>query len=301
MNISYSVNPRCIDKPEKRWIGTKGWELKSGVPVSEMVRDITHDGFAVNWCEFTGGYRDGDNVLSTWGIGIDIDNETGGVLTLEEAKQHPIYSTATVAYPSPSYGIKGERFRLLWAVPEGIEHAEVRRIQVQLMDYTPGIDKSCKSPHNIWYGNSTGEPFWVNEDVPFPFELHQEIWQAWYDEHGRPKAATVNVLGNNRGRYDRLIHGAVRDYEAEAIRLLKKIPPRGPSGSGTYHGARDALIVLLQKFGPDHTRELCRVANWYGEWDQDKQIDDLWSWLNSCGDTDCPLTWGSLIYLAQQS
>jgi hypothetical protein len=302
MLVSYSVNPNVVDKlPDgEGWKSTRGWEHRPGVDLYELVDDISHKGHSINWCNLIGGYRHKDSVIGlSGGIGIDIDNDDGnGQLTLEAAKAHPIYSTATLCYPSSSYGTKGERFRLLWAFPEGIDPSDARRLQVQLMDYTPGIDKSCKSAHNVWYGNQTLDPFWVNVDTPFPLGNHQEIWQEWKDN--QPVRANTLTSGGS-GLYDPVIHGCFRNYEQEAISLLQKISPRGPAGSGTFPAARDSLIVLLNKFGPSHTKQICERANWRGQWDQDAVIDSLWEWMQDDGAYEGQLGWGTLIHYASQT
>lgn len=318
MNVSYSCNPNIVGKPDEGWRTTRGWQAKTEVDLFELAEDISVKGHPVNWCHFVGGYRQGSNILgNSGGIGIDIDNVPGEPqLTLAEAQEHPVYSTATICYPSPSYGIKGERFRLLWAFPDGgIDPQEGKLLQRELMKYTPGIDTACGSVHNVWYGNQTMEPFWVNVDVPFPLELHRQCLTDWMEAHPTKKTSSSSWSlnsggshGGEIGHYDPIIHGCFRDYEQEAIALLKKIPPRGAAGSGTFQAARDSLIVLLRRFGPERTKTLCREANWIGDWDQEAVIDSLFDWLQDSADFHNSfnvggdsLGWGTLVYHASNN
>ena len=302
-DLHWSTNPNAIGKLPKGqgWRSTKGWEFKSG-PIDELLDDLLVKGQALNWCELAGGYREKGNVLSSWGFGIDIDNDDGSEgLTVEQAREDPVWGSANICYPSPSYGLpgKGERFRLLWFCPEGIDPAEAKSLQVGMMQFTPGIDRACKAAHNVWYGRENTEPFWVNPE----FSFNRPNFDSRLSAHlsTREQRKTPSGVGALRNDYDPIIDGAFEDLEGKAIRLLRRIPQR-VHGGGTYGGAKNTLIILISTFGAELTKELCDRAQWHGEWDRDSVIDSLADWLSDNEpDPDEALGWGYLHWLASDA
>jgi phage/plasmid-associated DNA primase len=105
------------------------------------------------------GPRKSVNFLAIGFAGLDFDHD----LTLEEVLANPfIQQYAFLVYATPSHqkNGNGDRFRVLFELPEPIyEAATYKSLILGLLKKFPQADPSAKDAARIWYGSSQGQQF----------------------------------------------------------------------------------------------------------------------------------------------
>ena len=167
-DYSFSYNPKCLNKPKPN---DKNVDFTSYYSLSgsrDDIKGIVNKGQAISGSVFQKSYRKKENVIKTDLIIADIDDG----LSLEGALENDFIKQYGDVYTTPSHGLKGDRFRVIFFSPVSLTIAEYETILSLINERFLGgvIDANAMECGRGFYGNSKAQWFNTNPHE-LPFEL----------------------------------------------------------------------------------------------------------------------------------
>ena len=290
--LQYSVHP-AIGKNTNNTNLAQGWMVRSSDRLATAEAYLTERGNAFSWGTFEGGHRRMSNLIRLDGIGLDIDNDgkSAGYLTWQQAMADPILGQAWLCYPSPSFRPDRHRFRLLFKLPEPVftrdQFHEVKSILLQLMDLYPTVDKACKDPCRLWYGNPGSLTLFSNPgEGVVPVEQIAEAHAQWVEANPKAIKSSLalnlnkhSIVGadNNEG-FCPAFDGYFRNDPAlvEFIMAKRLVLPFAGRQTDTYQDARPFLYASTAWVGPETVLKAADAADW--TWDNepiDREVERI--------------------------
>lgn len=257
LTVPISVNPNVRNKVPKEGMVAlqKGFQSKT-LCVDDIVNHVL-EGHALvpAWMDVDpegNSLRQNTAFQKAQLVFLDIDNsikENGvkrcitdaeGYTPLDKVIGNKRYQElAYLIYTSPSHTPEWHRYRIVFCLPEAVRDVNAYRKIVAAFIRRIGSDEACKSPVNIFYGNTAAEVFPYGNVLTQAFVDEVLGWTANLDKEERTSKEHIN--------------GSLTKEHARE--MLKKIPPDifyddwiKIVSALAYHFGEDACVELVEEW-----------------------------------------------------
>lgn len=186
-------------------------------------------------------FLDVDNSIKVNGVKRCL-TEAEGYTPLEKVVGNENYQKhAFLVYTSPSHSPEWHRYRIVFCLPEAIRDVGRYREIVSAFITRIGSDESCKSPVNIFYGNTDAEIFPFGNVLTPEFVDRAVLWAA--NIHKEERVASEHINGSLTADHVRqmLSHIPVKLEYKDWIRIISGIKTKFDE---------DTTIQLVEEWSP---------------------------------------------------
>lgn len=248
-----SINDRIINKNIDALKKHNSSFQETESNLGELLRSIS-EGKAFSPIVFKDNTRTGGNFISAQLLVLDFDKSN-----LTEVLEHEyIKSYASAYYTTPSHRLNGngDKFRVIFLLPEAITDREVyKTCMLKLLEKFPEADQACKDAARSFYGSENCEYKCWDKEIDL-----EELEKLKMEKSPRKKS--TKLLSSLSSVTDEKLFNEIQD-------MLKSIPD-----SITYEDWRNIVWALCSRLKPEETREL--VNSWSPDYKtQGEHLEEL--------------------------
>lgn len=236
-NFKYSINVNIINKDVEAFKKHNGSFKSFESDLESLLRKIKL-GQAFSPIVFQDSYRKGENFISSQMLVLDFDGDAklDDVLKKDLIKR---YASAYYTTPSHGQGENGDRFRILFLLPEPIEDPEIYKTCMKnLLKLFPEADQSCKDSARAFFGSAKCE--YEEWDKFIDADFLEELKQSDLEDEKKvaKDLSPLSPVTNS-------------DEYKQAEEMLKVIP-----AYGEYEVWRNIVWSLCSKFNKKEVNSL---------------------------------------------